>query len=338
MDFEATSKSLDGYEIRVGTWNDWSRGRILGATLTLSRQDGTLLIAFLAFFIGIVGNRFWRILCVIMHFAYSTDALSDGLHHQRQILLRNVQTPEAGVFVLVSLIRSWRHNSTRVLQRLLPILILALVCLGVSVAAGGFSSRVATLLSSEAVLDGSQCGYLDISSAADNLTALVKYQVPVAVRDVISADSYARNCYTGSSAHSSLNCDTWIRKHVKAPIVDPNAGCPFKKGICQAEDSNLLIDTGYLDSNEDFGRNTPREQSFQYRRVIQCAPLQAQGYTSQINTSRQESFTRYHYGNSIYPDGTEAANYTEQFSNDQGFDLEEMMPNSGDSNRDYSVK
>ena len=45
------------YEVYLGAWTDWSRGRVLGATLTLSRGDGTLLIAFLAFYVAIVGTR-----------------------------------------------------------------------------------------------------------------------------------------------------------------------------------------------------------------------------------------------------------------------------------------
>lgn len=52
------------YSVHLGTWINWSRGRVMGATLTLDRRDGNLLIAFTAVFVGIVTERFWRIACM----------------------------------------------------------------------------------------------------------------------------------------------------------------------------------------------------------------------------------------------------------------------------------
>lgn len=36
----------------------------MGATLTLDRRDGNLLIAFTAVFVGMATERFWRIACM----------------------------------------------------------------------------------------------------------------------------------------------------------------------------------------------------------------------------------------------------------------------------------
>lgn len=52
------------YSVHLGTWINWSRGRVMGATLTLDRRDGNLLIAFTAVFVGIVTERLWRIACM----------------------------------------------------------------------------------------------------------------------------------------------------------------------------------------------------------------------------------------------------------------------------------
>lgn len=38
----------------------------MGATLTLDRRDGNLLIAFTAVFVGMVTERFWRIACMLV--------------------------------------------------------------------------------------------------------------------------------------------------------------------------------------------------------------------------------------------------------------------------------
>src|SRR5512142_118697 len=102
------------YEVYVGTWTDWSRGRVLGATLTLTRQDGTLLIAFLAFFVSLVGTRFWRLVCLGLHYIYSRDRPSDGVHHQRQVFLRNSPNPEAAIWRLTNMGISWRRNAEQI--------------------------------------------------------------------------------------------------------------------------------------------------------------------------------------------------------------------------------
>lgn len=85
------------YKVHLGVWTDWSRGRVLGATLTLDRQQANLLIAFTASFVVFVGSRFWHILCLFLHQIYSTSDLRDALHHQRQVVLRNSGTSDAGL-------------------------------------------------------------------------------------------------------------------------------------------------------------------------------------------------------------------------------------------------
>lgn len=49
--------STNNYEIKLGFWTNWSDGKILGATMTLTRQNGGYLIAFLAIFVGMAGKR-----------------------------------------------------------------------------------------------------------------------------------------------------------------------------------------------------------------------------------------------------------------------------------------
>lgn len=39
-------------QVYIGFWVNWSRGPVNGATITLTRSDGTTLIAFIAFFVA----------------------------------------------------------------------------------------------------------------------------------------------------------------------------------------------------------------------------------------------------------------------------------------------
>jgi len=116
-----STDSATTYDVHLGIWTDWSRGSVFGATLTLTRQNGSLFIAFLAFLVAIVGTRFWRLLCLVLHFIYSRESPSDGVHHQRQVFLRNAPNPEAALWTLADMGFSWRCNAEKVWTRLLSL-------------------------------------------------------------------------------------------------------------------------------------------------------------------------------------------------------------------------
>jgi hypothetical protein len=44
--------TIDDIPVYLGVWTNWSRGQVMGSTLTLDRRNGSLLIAFLAFFVA----------------------------------------------------------------------------------------------------------------------------------------------------------------------------------------------------------------------------------------------------------------------------------------------
>jgi hypothetical protein len=49
--------TTNNYDVKLGFWTNWSHGKVQGATVTMTRQHGGFLIAFLAIFIGMVGKR-----------------------------------------------------------------------------------------------------------------------------------------------------------------------------------------------------------------------------------------------------------------------------------------
>ena len=65
-----------------GPWINFSKGTILGATLTISARDGAILVAFLALFVRFVGGHFWSILCFVLHQSRSSKepAVSRSFH------------------------------------------------------------------------------------------------------------------------------------------------------------------------------------------------------------------------------------------------------------------
>ncbi|KAM7210944.1 hypothetical protein V8F06_013679 [Rhypophila decipiens] len=325
-----SSDSEIAYDVHVGAWTDWSRGKVLGATLTVTGEDGGFLIAFLAFFVALVGTRFWRITCLALHFLFSRDTPTDGVHHQRQAFLRNAPNPEAAVWTLASMGLSWRHHANKVWARLLTLIGLAVACFVGFILAGGYSSRAATFASgsNEALLSGANCGFFGNNK---NMSTYGITLGPVLAQNMIAAESYARQCYT--PVQTSVTCNTFVKKQIPPAIVDTNASCPFDFNLCKSMTGNLFLDTGFLDSHDHFGRNTPPTQRMQFRRTVHCAPLAIEGYRT-----KNQSYTTYYYGPLENVNQSATRNYTAQFSRDVYPDIEELTHNSGDTVHDFSVR
>ncbi|KAK0723506.1 hypothetical protein B0T26DRAFT_604678, partial [Lasiosphaeria miniovina] len=211
-----------------------SYGKVLGATLTLGRTDGTLLIAFVAFFVTVVGSHIWRILCFSLHQASSKATTpQDTLYHQRQTILRNTSDPSQGAFKFLQLVWAWRRSgsSPRVRRRILPIVggtVLAVCGLAV---ASGFSAKVA--LGSEVLMLGANCALVS-NTDTTNTTLSETVLSPRGERRHQAAAIYAQQCYNSGSSSSSSNvasttgygCDTFVEPRLPFTAAT-NAPCPF---------------------------------------------------------------------------------------------------------------
>ncbi|RDA91347.1 hypothetical protein CP533_0030 [Ophiocordyceps camponoti-saundersi (nom. inval.)] len=292
----AGASSQVQYRVHLGTWTDWSRGgAVMGATLTVKREQGSLLIAFTAFFIGLVSTCFWRIARLLLHRIYSTPAPRDAFHHQRQALLRNSVTPASSLWAFTILGWSWRQEGVRrSVLRMLPVALCAVVSISAFTIAGGFSSQLSSGLGNAVLVNGSHCGYLMDTYEVNNTgTSSAIGLYPYFVRKLENAANYAQQCYSAKSS-GMFSCSTFVKNHLPA-TVDDQVPCPFSGGICRSNTSNLRLDTGYLDSQEHLGINSRPENRILYRAVLTCAPLVTEGYTSQVRTTHN-NYTQYHYG------------------------------------------
>lgn len=240
---------------------------------------------------------------------------------------------------LTYLLWAWKQQPTRPFARLLIVLATAAVFVAGFAVASGFSSKVSLFSSgigNEVLISGQNCAILNAtkfsrSRATDPLGTSKVYDPHVA-KQLSNWVNYAQQCYGGIETDSPrvYGCGTFVQPQL-LPRIQKNASCPFDATMCKSQDRNLLIDTGYLDSHDVFGINAPPQERFQYRRVVHCAPLSTEGYTSQYNLSSDRSFTRYHYGTT----GSTARNFTYEHSNDRVFEL--MYRHSQGAAPDYSV-
>jgi hypothetical protein len=274
---------MNDNNVYLGVWTNWSNGTAMGATLTITRQQGDLLIAFTGFLIPFVASRFWSILCFILHLYYSTSKPEDAIYHQRQVILRNSSSPDTGLVSLFRLLWSWSsHHSTETRKpwsRLFLVLLLAICCISGFTAAGGFSSQISSAPGNEVLIIGDQCGiaYIPITS---NVTAEAQATTLMSQR-INDAFNYAQQCYSTSS-FEMFDCDKFVVKNIAAAVTKNDSGCPFQGSICRSNNTNLTLDTGYIDSNDNLGLNAPKDQRFLWRYKLQCAPLVTEGYTTRL--------------------------------------------------------
>lgn len=286
------------YGVYLGIWTNWSRGRVMGSTLTLSREDGNILISFTAFFIGLVATRFWRIMCFILHNSFSTSKPRDALYHQQQAILRNSNAVDSGLLVFLQLAWAWRKNTKRAFVRVGPVIATAAFFTVAFTIAGGFSSSISTGIGNDVLLDGSNCAFINNHYSDLESQNLL---LPYISRQSNTAANYAQQCY-GTNTSGIFDCGTFVTARIPSS-VDNQTACPFAKGMCRG-DTSLRLDTGYIDSHEHLGLNAPFDERVIFRNVFQCAPIVTEGFTSNTSTSAG-NFTAYYYGPDMYGD-----NYT----------------------------
>lgn len=284
----SSGDSSEQYPVYLGIWTNWSRGYILGGTLTLKRDQGDLLIAFIAFFIAFVATRFWRTICFALHRTYSKSEAEDAVYHQRQAILRNSAGAEDGLRLLLQLLWSWRQHPRRL--RPLPATLIAIFCISTFTIAGGFSSRISTAVGDEVLIKSSNCGYLTSDYWGDN-PDYVSFQA----EKIENAANYAQQCYRNSSS-GILNCGRFITQRIHSKM-DKEAPCPFDDSICRNTSANILLDTGLMDSQDDLGLNTPANGRIRARSTLHCAPLVTDGFKTRTITTLG-NFTQYKYGSS----------------------------------------
>lgn len=112
-------------QVYIGFWINQVKGSTYGATLTLKRQAGSFVIAFLALYVGIAGQNFWTISRFLLHRYLSSESQTDGVYHQHQAILRNSRTAPQAARETFRLMIAWRNRTRKLFFRLLPIWLLA---------------------------------------------------------------------------------------------------------------------------------------------------------------------------------------------------------------------
>lgn len=247
--------------VYVGTWINWTAGRVLGSTLTLTSNNGALLIAFLALYVRLAGSHLWDILCYLIFLLRSSNKRQNGLFYHHQAVLRTNASDLAFAAQLVTIGWRWRKVVPGVVRKTLPLIMVALIHAAAFAVAGVFSSRITSTVS-EALLNEVHCGQWTVA-AAEGQGDLYNQQVVSAdlstrhKRNSNVGSAYAASCYGSTLVNASWEeCSALGREQI-GWTMDTNISCPFDAEMCTGGHA-VRFDTGMIDSHLQLGINAPR--------------------------------------------------------------------------------
>ena len=120
-------------DVYIGFWLNRAMGTFHGATLTVTRQTGGLVIAFVALFIAAAARSVWKIIRFALHMGFTSPFGQGGVHHQRQAILRNIPLPNDAVIQSLQLGYVWRRRAQHSWVRAFTVVLAAtIVSLGSS--------------------------------------------------------------------------------------------------------------------------------------------------------------------------------------------------------------
>ncbi|KAI1411759.1 hypothetical protein F5Y13DRAFT_200748 [Hypoxylon sp. FL1857] len=317
------------FPIYIGVWTNWSQGKVMGARLTLTRNDAQLLIALVAFYVTLVTSCIWNIACFVFHHVYSTSEPQDAVYHQRQVLLRNSTGMVSSLWNFVQLLFIWKPRAKGLKRRLFPLIgYTGLLAVG-SAATAALSSMVA--VDSEVLLSGSGCGVQGKSGSPTDEKSII---YPRLSEDLSDAAIYGRRCYSQTTTFNPVDCGPYVKDKLLSNVYT-NATCPLASGLCRHESANVLLDTGLIDSHNDLGLNAPIQERFLFRKRLHCAPVTTEGHTAKFNISQDRSYTAYLYGYTKHSNFPYNENCTFYASNDAYHD--QFIANGTINQAGYSI-
>jgi hypothetical protein len=287
--------------IYTGFWRDYSASAVSAGVLTLPISSAGYLISSLTLLVTLASTMFWVILTYIWHqLKVPPRTPMDQLDLQRQVLLRNVNTPALAILHVAKLYLAQRKTANNPLSRLLPIAVAAGFVIVLFLAAGVFVAAIASqseddilVLAKPGVCGEVTSNYSD-GSSSDIASAAYAWTTSKALR----GREYAKLWYTDNTSLITKGSSAFPVR--KLPYTTSRVPCPFS-GIptrCRftmdnTSDANTAIafDTGLLNSALHLGINGPIERSLQFRRRTTCMPFKGTGLSDPFYVEDGQNFT-----------------------------------------------
>ena len=282
--------------IFYGPWINWEHGPIQGATLTLGDRSGALLVAFIAFWVTLVGAQLFKILAYSFHQIRSKSSAQDGLYHQQQIIFRNTPTPGGAAWSFLQQGWSWNGKAKGTFLRTLPWALFCLTYMLLFAVCAVFSSEITKGPGAARLIVSDNCGYWE---QRDFGAVGIRAYGQRTSNQSIASTSYARQCYSGQE--HALGCSKFFKPSLKYTSND-KAQCPFAAGMCSTGDFGAYeVQTSKIDTLYDLGINSRKSDRMQIQKTLTCAPLEQKDFvttSSGLAPYEGDTIYRYNYGGS----------------------------------------
>jgi hypothetical protein len=312
---------VEPHHVYTGLWTNWSRGPVLGSTITVPSSTGIILTAFLAIYIQVAGAHLWDLVRYVIHQLRATEKAIHPLQRQILAILRNKDSALSSSFEYIRMLRAWRGSGRSYPAALASILAVSGFAFTAAITAAGiFSTAIIDVNDIEVLLVSPYCGHW-----LSNISEVTRTDSTSDVPDLLHASEllgvqaeatrggliYANDCYNGTS---TTTCDRFPVQTINW-TTDYLATCPFDASMCVGP--AMKMHTGRMNTNDILGLNAPMSEQLEYRKVTTCAPLTQQGFvesepvsttyrTGRSTIRSNQWINRYMYGESFsYGDPTE---------------------------------
>lgn len=160
------------HEVYTGIWVNHDRGTLLGATLTVTNDQASYIIATLAFLLStILAGSIWRLLVVVVYLSRSSVPPAGSFKHQQLTIMRNCDSPSATILSLLTAIFSWDKQRPWGIRLTFSLALLSLAALLFPLAAAIVPPQVVTKVTDDIVVLSKEqsCGFRTEVASEGNL-------------------------------------------------------------------------------------------------------------------------------------------------------------------------
>ncbi|KAH7131015.1 hypothetical protein EDB81DRAFT_696176 [Dactylonectria macrodidyma] len=294
-----------------GFWIDHDHDGLSGARLTLDAFNAALLIAFIAIFVTICGDRMWCAVRFVLHQLRAGAERRGADDENLQLLVVHSTMPGVAWDAPKLMLTTIRQTGRRDVSTVCFVAVLAVLALFNFVAwtAAGVLSAWVAVSSGPLIYVSPDCGFYSDPSDGVSFMPAAGFQARLLNSSRI-ADEYVQTCYNTSSSFNPL-CQQFVQQEISW-TGKSNATCPFSSGMCLGgDDAAFEMDSGMIDSHDTLGINAAKENRVLYRRKSTCAPVITKEPYAELIPGRYpgEEFALYYYGDTFG-----MLNYTYQLS------------------------
>jgi len=260
-------------------------GPAAGWTLTVEQRVGDVIVAAVALALSFAGSQAWGIARFVA-FRLMAAPQGNAEHHQVLALLVNTRSQLQLFGGMADILRGRRavepserraRRSSDLLARMAPLLLLGAVSMAGVYVASLFGSQLVKAGDAARILSD-RCGWVAEIEQLNGTGANQDVRDTSAVLLIAGRSAmeqsrtYARRCYARSDAEAADRaCSSLARTRIESALsFEP---CPFPAAVCKTKAAR--IDSGRIDSREVLGVNTQDESRVDIRKVMTCAPIQA---------------------------------------------------------------